>query len=229
MVPLKPLIPFLLLIGVISAASFSPVHAETTYGIHIASYQDLDEAVNRVNYLKRLGYDAFYRYETVPKKGKWYRIYIARYPTLTKAKEEARALQALDLIQEFEIRRLENGKSAPTETSEPAPVEPPKPTKPASTAKPPPAGLSEDKVFLLHVSSFKEKEHAVEEVMKLEGAGQKAFYVDEELAGGQWFRVYIGKYATEKEARAAGEALKQKGLVSYFKPLEIDRSALSGE
>ena len=52
--------------------------------------------------------------------------------------------------------------------------------------------------------------------------------MDEELAGGQWFRVYIGKYDTEKEARAAGEALKEKGLVSYFKPLEIDRSALSG-
>jgi cell division protein FtsN len=77
------------------------------------------------------------------------------------------------------------------------------------------------------VSSFKEKEHAVKEVLKLEKAGQKAFFVDEELAGGQWFRVYIGKYDTEKEARAAGEALKKKGLVSYFKPLEIDRSALS--
>ena len=236
MVPLKPLregamalrvrsVAFLLLIGFLSGAFLTPVHAETSYGIHIASYQDLDEAVSRVNYLKRLGYGAFYRYETVPKKGKWYRIYIARYPTLTKAKEEARALQALDLIQEFKIRRLENGGSAPTERSEPTP---PPPSRPGSKAEAAPPADPGDTVFLLHVSSFKEKEHAVEEVVKLEKAGQKAFFVDEELAGGRWFRVYIGKYETEKEARAAGEALKDKGLVSYFKPLEIDRSALSG-
>ena len=229
MVPSKRLISFLLLIGFFFVAPFTPVHAETSYGIHIASYQDLDEAVNRVSYLKRLGYSAFYRYETVPKKGKWYRIYISRYPTLTKAKEEARALQALELIQEYEIRRLENEGSTPVESSEPTQPPPSKPAPAAKATPPAPPAESRDKVFLLHVSSFKEKEHAVEEVLKLEKAGQKAFFVDEELASGQWFRVYIGKYETEKEARAAGEALKGKGLVSYFKPLEIDRSALSGD
>lgn len=212
-------VAFLLLIGFLSAAPFTPVHAETSYGIHIASYQDLDEAVERVNYLKRLGYGAFYRYENVPNKGKWYRIYIARYPTRTQAKEEARSLQALELIEEFEIRRLEKGGTARVESPES-----PQPSKQAPAATP---GSSEDMVFLLHVSSFKEKGHAVEEVVTLEKAGQKAFFVEEELAGGRWFRVYIGKYETEKKARAAGEALKAKGLISYFKPLEIDRSTLS--
>ena len=90
--------------------------AETTYGIQIAAYQDLDRAVERVNYLKRLGYSAFYHYETVRGKGKWYRVYIARFPTRKEAAEEARVLQDLKLIKEYEIRSLKNGASAPVET-----------------------------------------------------------------------------------------------------------------
>ena len=202
--------------------------AESSYGIQVGSYQDLDNAVDRVNYLKRLGYGAFYQYESVKGKGKWYRVYIARFSTLDKAREEARVLRDLGLIDEHDIRRLHNGASSPV--SRPAvkkkkarPAEPP-----AETSSPAPPRSEKDVVYLLHVSSFKERAHAVEEAGKLQKAGQKAFYVEEDLASGHWFRVYIGKYASEKEARAAGERLRQDGLVSYFKPLKIDRAGLPG-
>lgn len=210
----------LLFVMVLSLLIHDGARAENAYGIQVGSYQDLDNAVDRVNYLKRLGYEAFYRYETVKDKGKWYRVYIARYSTRKQAEEEALVLRELKLIEAYDIRLLQNGPSKPaSQVSQPS-----KQDKPAPPSKQP-GGV----VYLLHVSSFKEKEHAEKEALKLEKAGQKAFYVDEELAGGRWFRVYIGKYETESEARAAGEQLKKQGTVSYFKPLKIDRAALSEE
>jgi len=201
--------------------------AGSAYGIQVGSYQDLDNAVDRVNYLKRLGYGAFYRYETVQGKGKWYRVYIARFSTLDKAREEARVLRDLELIEAYDIRRLRNGASS--SVSPPAAKKARPAGPPAEAPAPAPSGSPEDTVYLLHVSSFKEREHAVEEARKLEKAGQRAFYVEEDLASGHWFRVYIGKYESEKAARAAGERLEKEGLISYFKPLKIDRAGLSGK
>ncbi len=201
--------------------------AESSYGIQVGSYQDLDKAVDRVNYLKRLGYGAFYQYETVKGKGKWYRVYMARFSTLDKAREEARVLRDLGLIDDHGIRRLHNGASSPV--GRPAVKKARPAAEPqAETSSPAPSRPEKDVVYLLHVSSFKERAHAVEEARKLEKAGQKAFYVEEDLASGHWFRVYIGKYESEKEAHAAGERLRQDGLVSYFKPLKIDRAGLPG-
>ncbi len=208
----------LMFVMVLSLLTHNAAWAEKEYGIQVGSYQDMDNAVDRVNYLKRLGYEAFYRYETVKNKGKWYRVYIARYPTLKKAEEEARALRDLKLIEAFDIRLLRDEPAKPAAQA----AKPVKQEKPA-----PPSKKTEEVVYLLHVSSFKEKEHAEKEARKLEEAGQEAFYVDEELAGGRWFRVYIGKFDTEGEARSAGEQLKKQGTVSYFKPLKIDRAALS--
>ncbi len=215
---------------ILSVVPWDQADADTSYGIQVAAYRDLDPAVERVNYLKRLGYNAFYHYETVANKGKWYRVYIARFPTRAQAKEEARVLQDLKLIQEYEIRPLQNGESAPVQVHAPPedraaePAPPPK--APPSTRTPP--AKQEDVVYLLHVSSYRTMEAAAKEAKELEKAGQKAFYVEEDLAGGRWFRVYLGKWETEKEARAAGTALKERGTITYFKPLKIDRAALSG-
>ena len=211
----------------LTAVPSNTARAETAYGIQIAAYQDLDHAVERVNYLKRLGYSAFYHYETVHKKGKWYRVYIARFPTRSQAEEEARVLQDLKLIEDYEIRILRNGASAP---AKPPPAKP----APAAGRKTPPArqpaksAKRGNMVYLLHVSSYRDKENAVEETQHLKSAGQKAFFVEEDLASGTWFRIYLGKWETEKQARAAGSRLKKQGIITYFKPLEIDRDALSG-
>lgn len=235
----------LMIILIFSHADRCPVWAQGDYGIQVASYQDLDTAVKRVNYLKRLGYGAFYRYETVTDKGKWYRVYIAKYPTMEQAEEEASALKKLELISEYKIRELDTGeivrpgegvpsrpeKEVKVEETPRAPLKKPeKKTPPEKRPQPPPKPKKIEKpsdvVFLLHVSSFKEEAHAAKKVRMLEGAGQKAFYVEEELSGGIWYRVYIGKYETEKTARAAGESLKKTGHISYYKPIKIDRSAL---
>jgi cell division septation protein DedD len=221
---------FILVLGalILCAALPGRARADTAYGIQVGSYQDLDNAVERVNYLKRLGYGAFYQYESVKGKGKWYRVYIARFTTLEKAREEARVLHDLGLIGNHDIRRLHEGASSPVKlpAHKKGPADKPRTGTGSGTASTDPKRTGGKVVYLLHVSSFKEREHAVEEARKLEKAGRKAFYVEEDLASGRWFRVYIGKYESEKAARAAGEQLKQQGLISYFKPLKIDRASL---
>jgi len=220
---LLPVLPVLFL----SAVPWDTARAETAYGIQIAAYQDLDHAVERVNYLKRLGYSAFYHYETVREKGKWYRVYIARFPTRKQAGEEARVLQDLKLIQDYEIRTLRNGASA---LLKPPPSGPsPAVDRKASAAREPAdSGKQGKMVYLLHVSSYREKPNAVKETQHLKAGGLKAFFVEEDLASGTWFRIYLGKWDTEALARAEGNRLKKQGIITYFKPLKIERAALSG-
>jgi cell division septation protein DedD len=189
------------------------------YGIQVGAYQDPDNAAESVNHLKRLGYDAFHRRETVKGKGEWHRVYIGRYSTRDQAEEEARVLRELDLVREFEIRTLESRAEGPGA----GPEAPPDQDWP-DTRTP---GESES-MYLLHVSSFRERARAEREARNLDEAGRKAFYAEEELAGGRWFRVYIGGFETEKEARRAGEELKGRGTVSYYRPVRVDRGALPG-
>lgn len=167
--------------------------AAESYGIQVAAYQDLKEATRRVDRLKRLGHRAFFRQETVQGKGKWYRVYIAEYPTREEAEKEARILRELELIDDYEVRPFgSEGRDEPER-----------------------AGSGR---YVLHVSSFKSRENAAKEAQSLKEAGHEAFFREQSISGETWYRVYLGGYATEEEARAAGRSLKRNGTISYFKP-----------
>jgi cell division protein FtsN len=77
---------------------------------------------------------------------------------------------------------------------------------------------------MLHICSFKQKANAEKEVQRLEKNGYKSFLAEEEISGQRWFRVYIGNFKDEQEARKVGSELKRKGLISYFKPTKVDES-----
>ena len=85
----------------------SAAYADTvTYSIHFGSYKNIENAEKEVTRLKRLGYDAFHRCETIKGKGKWYRAYIGTYGSRTMAKREARALKEAGLISYSSTRAL---------------------------------------------------------------------------------------------------------------------------
>ncbi|MBN2125271.1 MAG: SPOR domain-containing protein [Deltaproteobacteria bacterium] len=181
---------------------------DRVYAIHIASYQDPEAAEAHVERLKKLGHNAFYRKEAVKGKGLWYRIYLEKYPTWNEARKEARVYQELGLIGEYAIRAL-HGESE----------------KPAPEAKDEP-----NKVYFLHVASFKEQPNAVKKTDALKAAKCKAFFVEEKISGERWYRVYVGRFPSEQAARKRGAELADMGIISYFKPLIIDKDALfSGE
>ena len=74
---------------------------------------------------------------------------------------------------------------------------------------------------ILHISSFKEKENAEDELQRLGKHGYKTFLAPEQVLGESWLRVYIGDFKDEQEARKVGSELKRKGIISYFKPRTI--------
>lgn len=81
-------------------------------------------------------------------------------------------------------------------------ITPPAPTtqatKPAATA--PPSGGGD---YTIQVSSWASKGKADAEAARLSGGGYSA-YVEQGMVGGtNWYRVRVGRYATEKEAKAA--------------------------
>ena len=159
-----------------------------------------------LNELKKLGHNAFIKTVNLKDSGTWHRVYIERYDTRAEAVREARVFKKLELIFEFGIDPIyEKDK---TEEKKPAPKQ---------------------KVFFLHVYSFEEKENAEKNVEILKTEGQKAFYVKEEIKGRDWYRVYIGEFSSEQSARQTGTVLKEKGLIPYFKPIEIDQGVIDKE
>jgi len=169
------------------------------YSIQLGASKSLKNAEDMVNNLKRLGHNAFYRYETVKGKGKWYRVYIERFVSKKEAEKEAKILRELELISDYSIKTID-------ETTQ--------------------TGSRERKhdinVYYLHISSFKEKANAGNLVQRLKKHGHRAFYVAEE----SWFKVYIGEFGDEREAQKAGTELRENGIISYFRTLLINKSTL---
>jgi cell division septation protein DedD len=88
------------------------------------------------------------------------------------------------------------------------------------------AGVAEaetgGRIFFLHTGSFKEEVNAQRVVASLKESGYKAFYVPEKEPSVIWFRVFIGDFRSESQAREKGMELLEKGIITYFKPIAID-------
>lgn len=180
------------------------VYAEKRYySIQVGAYRDIQGARDMVSELKKLGHHAFFREEEIKNKGGWFRVYIEKYQTKAEAEKEGKILQDLGLISKYAVRL----------------IDPPR-------SKTPTPERETKVVFFLHVSSFREKNNAENLVNRLIARGQKAFHVSEMFRGERWFRIYIGEFGSEEEARNAGEDLLEKGIIEYFKAIEIDKKEL---
>lgn len=170
------------------------------YLLRIGSYKEQMNAEKVVNNLKRSGHNVFYRYEGVKGKGSYYRVYIAGYRSKSEALKDGKKLKKSGLIQGYAIRVMGEEPKAGV-----------------------PLGKPGRKAYFLHISSFKERPNAEKTVKRLEKNGHRAFLVKEESVGESWFRVYIGEFNNEKAARKLGAELKEKGIISYFKPIEVNK------
>jgi len=105
-----------------------------------------------------------------------------------------------------------------TRTAQAAP-ETPTPTPKPVPSKSTPSRGSEQKVpalppssggqFTVQVSSWMTPTKADQEAKRLSAAGYDAFVEDRSVSGETWYRVRVGRYATEKEATAAASRLQQ--------------------
>jgi len=201
-----------LVLGLAAGALFAAcclaglARAETgPYSIHVATCKDLESATIKIGELKALGHRAFYREEREGKE-KCFRVYVEEFKTKAEAEKEAMALKELGLLSDYSIRPLPAQGQGGDEKKR--------------------RGKEKGNgIFYLHVYSFKEKGNAEKATEDMKKQGHKAFHVLEEASGEQWYRVYIGQFPSEGEARKAGGELKRKGVISYFKPIGMDRSA----
>jgi len=61
--------------------------------------------------------------------------------------------------------------------------------------------------YTVQVSSWTSKDAADREASRLSGAGMSAFVEDAVIAGENWYRVRVGRYASSKEAKDAADQL----------------------
>jgi len=70
--------------------------------------------------------------------------------------------------------------------------------------------------YSIHVSSFRSENRAINEVTVFKLRGYEAFAVFTTVPGkGDWYRVYVGRYATESEAREEAQILRNRGHANY--------------
>jgi cell division protein FtsN len=85
------------------------------------------------------------------------------------------------------------------------PIRSTRPTESTPAFAPPPS--SGTGTYTVQVSSWTSKGMAEKEVSRLTAAGMDAFVEDAVIAGENWYRVRIGRYATSREAREAANQL----------------------
>ncbi len=179
----------------------------TGASLQVGAFSDEANAAALKIKLRNMGKNAFYRYESADSKGDFYRLYITGYPSLREAINDAKELKRSGIISNYSRvhSNFSDSNDLLDESSE---------------------RKKEEKIYFIHVSSNKDEANAVENVARLKKSGYKAFYVLEKDLSSSWYRVYIGEFNNEAEARKKGMELLDQGLISYFKPIAVDRKTL---
>ena len=85
-----------LLLCILAGLGGTPLGAEaaaTAWSLHISSFRGPDQAAREVSNFQSRGLDAFSRYETIPGKGRWHRVYVGRFASRADAAATARQLK----------------------------------------------------------------------------------------------------------------------------------------
>lgn len=168
--------------------------------IQIGTFTNFRLVLDKVLHLKSRGYHVFYSCETVKDNKTLYRVFVECLRSPKEADAMAGELKALGLITDYVIKPV-NAKNQ-TEFSD---------------------CEFGSNIYLLHVSSLKQKKNAEKTVQMLKIYGYRSIFIAQEVLGERWFRVYIGEFDDDNEARAVGKGLHTKGLISYYKPIPHDQ------
>jgi len=190
----------------ISEPLATDTHADQPKGatLQVGAYKEEANAAILEKELITLGRRAFYRHEISEGIGDIYRIYITGYKTLGEAVKDAKTLVESGVITGY--ARAQNKFSV-------VDISPEKVDAVQNET-----GSS---IYFIHTGSFKEEVNAQRVVASLKGSGYKAFYVPETEPSVTWFRVYIGDFRSEAQAREKGMELLEKRIITYFKPVAI--------
>ncbi|MEW5721583.1 MAG: OmpA family protein [Thermodesulfobacteriota bacterium] len=179
--------------------------ASGLYSLHVSSHREAAAAQAEVDRLKSQGLEAFVRYETVPGKGKWHRVYVGSYTGPDQAVAAAGKLKAEGVITYCQVVPLNSSSSEPR----PAPTEAPE-RAPDGTAYSPFKRL----VYGRYVASFRYRHLAEAEAEGLTKSGWPASVQEEVVQGVPWYRVYLLPQGRRYSGRPASEGLKGFDIIA---------------
>ena len=184
---------------------------QSFYSIHISSHRQQAKADAEVKKHEAQGLDAFSRYEQVPGKGMWYRIYIGKYATKTEAAADMNRLRQKKVSKYFAIRSISGEK----------------PKKEAAAAD------QTTENYFLFVGFHRDLQPARKEVSRLTQSlspyGYRVLLTREKVSEGTNYRVYVGTFASRQQAAAVGTQLKEKKLItSFYIPVPTTQDMLTG-
>jgi len=170
------------------------------YLIQIGAFNTFRVVLHKLLNLKSRGYHAFYSCEAKKNNETLYRIFTECLLSKKAADAKAGELKKRGLISDYVIKPV-NIKN-PTELSDCA---------------------FGSKIYLLHVSSLKQKRNAEKTVQMLKVYSDRSIYVVQKVSGESWFRVYLGEFNDENQALKLGKKLQSKGMIAYYKPIPHDQ------
>jgi|GEM_PF-7089480 cell division septation protein DedD len=159
------------------------------YSVHVASYRSLGGAEKDIREYTNRGYDSFSILHSIPDIGNMHRVYAGHF----KTREEA-AVVAAELIKR--------------EYSEYAKV--------VMLGEEQSSQQTRNISYFIHVSSFKNDQHAANESLAYVRAGFQSKSTRVDLGDkGIWYRVYLGPYASHSEAQQTADYVKDAELSTY--------------
>ncbi len=179
------------------------------YSIRIGAFKTKSYAVSAVKKLTESGHDAFLMHETVKNKGDYYRVYLERYRSQKAAEEEAQKFKQQGLISGYYIKAFKEEAGSPLGADKTDADQDKKNLTDRASA---PNGF-----YSIRIGAFKTKSYAVSAVKKLTESGHDAFLMHETVKNkGDYFRVYLERYRSQKTAQKEAQKFKQQGLISYY-------------
>lgn len=170
---------------------------EAFYSIRLDTVHGMNNADKRVEDLKKLGHNAFYKSKDKEVRKGEFGIYIERYETRDEAEKEAKVLNDLGLIEKYTIEALEEQNGAVLQAPNPSELD--------------------QKGFFFQVGSMKERIHAEQMVENLQKAGYHALFSHETIKNkGTWYRIYIEGYGSRAEAEKDAKKLVKSGMISGY-------------
>ncbi|MFC1651024.1 SPOR domain-containing protein, partial [Candidatus Latescibacterota bacterium] len=164
-------------------------YEDLPYSVHVSSYRSLSGAEKGIQEYLNLGYESFSILHSIPDIGNMHRVYAGHFKTQDEAAAFAAELIKKEITDYAKVIML-------GEDDSPEPMQ--------------------NINYFIHVSSFKNEQHAINESQAYIRAGYKAKSLRVDLdEKGIWYRVYLGPYVSHAEASKAAEYIKEAELSNY--------------
>ena len=104
------LLPSLVMVLIWTAG---PVYAlNEVYALHVSSYKSAGNAEAAVADYRARGLPSFVRYENIPGKGMWHRVYLGRFSSRGEAAEQGRLLKSQGTIDYYSVKSVDGAMMA---------------------------------------------------------------------------------------------------------------------